>query len=259
MQAGAALNAVKCCCGLIGRTVSGQTAKVSPDVWRELTFVVANAYSLVLPRRETIRPLADDGRTPIVLIHGLGGNRGTWWPLRLFLRLHGYRRVYAFGYEDGTVQELAAGLVEFIDEVREKTGREQVNIVAHSLGGIISRYAIQRLRQAEAVKTLITLASPHQGTYMANWANTTLTRALRADSDLIADLNTDDLSVLSVRLVTVRSDRDIYVLPHENMTHPDAENIFVPGLAHTQQILSKEVYRIILRCLTQQTEALAAG
>ena len=242
----------------IGRATKGAVGRVNPDVWRELGFVCANAYSLVLPRRE---PVADRGRAgdrPIVLVHGLGANRGTWTPMRWFLRLHGRRRVYAFGYEDGTVPEIAGRLSAFIDEVCAATGEREVDVVCHSLGGIVARYAVQRLGKDGAVRLLVTLATPHRGTYVANWANTGLTRALRADSELIADLNADDWSAHATRLVTVSSDRDVYVVPREHMTHPAAENLFVPGLAHTEHLMSPAVFRVVLRTLGEAADMSAA-
>ena len=224
---------------------------VDPDVWKEMACVSMCAYSYLLPRREQIVDYGADGFAPVVLVHGLGGNRGAWWPLRLFLKLQGHQRVYGFGYEKGTVERHAERLSEFIHRVLEVTGEKQVDIVAHSLGGLISRYALQRLGLADSVRTLITLATPHQGTYAARYANTTLTVPLRPDSDLIKDLNAEGLSRLPVRLIAVYSDRDVYVVPAQMMTHPDAENIFIPNTAHSQHLVSPEVFRVVASCLNK--------
>jgi pimeloyl-ACP methyl ester carboxylesterase len=249
MQAVDVMDAARRLACAVGGGTKDLVSRVNPDVWRELACVGVNAYTLFLPRRERIDSRPADGHLPIVLVHGLGANRGTWTPLRLFLRLHGRKRMYAFGYEDGTVERIAKDLEEFVDRVLETTGATRIDVVCHSMGGVVSRYAIQRLGLAERVRTLVTLASPHRGTYVANWANTTLTNALRADSELIADLNADDFSKLPIRFVAVSSDRDVYVLPHENQTHPDAENVFVPGLAHTEHLLSPAVWRVVLKTL----------
>ena len=71
----------------IGKGIGRLFEKVNPDVWRELGYVTASSYSLMLPRREQVVDRGADGFLPIVLVHGLGGNRGLWWPLRLFLRM----------------------------------------------------------------------------------------------------------------------------------------------------------------------------
>jgi pimeloyl-ACP methyl ester carboxylesterase len=237
----------------IGAGVGRLLDKVSPDVWRELGYVTMLSYSLLLPRREQVVDRGPDEFLPIVLVHGLGGNRGAWLPFRLFLRINGHRRIYAFGYEEGTVEEHAGDLKDFVDGVLRRTGEAQVDIVAHSLGGIIARYAIQRLGMSVAVRTLVTLAAPHQGTYAARYANTTLTRSLRPESDLIRDLNADDLESCPMRFFSIFSNRDVYVVPAERMTHPAAENVFVPDVSHSQYLVSPKVFKAVASCLAETT------
>jgi len=227
--------------------------KVNPDIWREFGYVSFLSYSLFLPKRETVIDRGPDGHPPLVLVHGLGGNRGCWLPLRAFLRLHGRRRVYAFGYEDGTIEAHAEQLGHFIRQILEVTGETQVEIIAHSLGGIIARYAVQKTGLAGAVRTLITLASPNQGTYAAHYLNTPLTRPLRPASELLNELNREDLSHLGLRFVTFSSNRDIYVVPASLMAHPAADNITIPNLSHSQFLLSPVVFRQILACLSPMT------
>lgn len=234
----------------VGTEVGNLAAKVNPDVWHELSYTSLAAYSLLLPKRERIFDRGQDDFPPVILVHGMGSNRGTWWPFRLFLMVNGHRRVYAFGYEDGTVEQHAEDLKSFVNQVQEVTGEARVDIVAHSLGGVIARYTIQRLELAGSVRTLVTLASPHRGTYAARYANTRLTRALCPESALLRDLNEDDLSRLEIRFVTLHSNRDVMVMPREAMTHPNAENLFVPDLSHTELIFSPKVFRIVSSYLT---------
>jgi triacylglycerol lipase len=231
---------------LAGGQLKSAVAKVDADVWREFGYVSLSAYSLAMPRRERIAARRDDGRPPVVLVHGLGGNRGCFTPLRMFLRAVGFARVYSFGYESQAIPEVSASLVEFVHEILETTGESQVDIVAHSLGGVVSRYAIQRLGLARQTRTLVTLASPHQGTFVARYLNTPQVNALRPESELLRELNEGGLRGLGVRFVAMYSDRDIYVLPKEHMTHPDAENIFLPGLSHSQFLIAPSVLREVV-------------
>jgi triacylglycerol lipase len=220
-------------------------AKVNPDVWREFGYVTLSGYSLLLPRAEPIIPREPDGFAPVVLVHGLGGNRGAWWPLRLFLMLSGHRRIYAFGYSNGDVRGLAEAFEGFVNGVLEVTGERQADLVTHSLGGIVSRYAIQRLGLRDKVRTLVTMAAMHYGTYAAHYANTELTKALRPESDLIRDLNSDGPERYPSRFVSIGSNRDVYVVPAQSMRHPFAENIFVPGVSHAEYLVSPRVFRVV--------------
>ena len=166
--------------------------------------------------------------------------------------MNGHRRTYAFGYEDGTIEDHAGDLKDFVDSILRTTGETRVDVVAHSLGGIISRYAIQRLGLRGTVRTLVTMATPHQGTYAAQYANTTLTRSLRPTSEVIRDLNAEDLADYPMRFFSIFSDRDVYVVPAEGMTHPGAENLFLPEVSHSQYLVSPQVFRVVSSCLADR-------
>lgn len=237
-----------------GGFVKTLLGKVNPDVYRELAFVSMCSYSLLIPRREQIADKGADPYVPLVLVHGLGGNRGTFQLMRSFLRLNGHKRVYSFGYEQGDVYAHGESLTRFVDEVCWVTGQPKVDIVAHSLGGIISRYAIQRKGLADSVRNFITLATPHLGTYAAQYCNTTITVSLRPDSPLIKDLNSESLTCYPMKFTAVHSNRDVYVVPHHCMTHPDANNVFVPNISHCQFLLSPKIFRVVCDLLPPEKQ-----
>jgi triacylglycerol lipase len=65
-----------------------------------------------------------------------------------------------------------SGVVERAEELLEQIVRwtdEPVNIVAHSMGGLDARYMISRLGMANRVRSLTTIATPHRGSFMADW------------------------------------------------------------------------------------------
>ncbi len=56
-----------------------------------------------------------------------------------------------------------------IKEILEETGSDKVNIIAHSKGGLDSRYAISCLGAAPYVASLTTINTPHRGCEFADW------------------------------------------------------------------------------------------
>ncbi len=68
----------------------------------------------------------------------------------------------------GTIAENAAVLGAYIEGVRQRTGAEKVDLLVHSMGGMISRYYIDRLMPAGAVAQLIILGTPMAGSDCAN-------------------------------------------------------------------------------------------
>lgn len=76
----------------------------------------------------------------------------------------------------------AAELKAFID--RELPG-ERVHIIAHSMGGLDSRYMISRLGMESRVLSLTTLGTPHRGTVFADWAIPRLRRMVEPVLDFL--------------------------------------------------------------------------
>ena len=86
-------------------------------------------------------------------------------PLREFLRERGFRALFPQVVP-------TSGIIARAQQLREQIRRwtnEPVNIIAHSMGGLDARYLITHLDMADRVRSLTTIASPHRGTYVAEW------------------------------------------------------------------------------------------
>jgi triacylglycerol lipase len=65
-----------------------------------------------------------------------------------------------------------SGIVERAKQLREQILRwtdQPVNLIAHSMGGLDARYMITHLGMADRVRSLTTIATPHRGSFMADW------------------------------------------------------------------------------------------
>lgn len=87
---------------------------------------------------------------PVLLVHGSGGNAnsawiGTWADgLAMDLSDRGYR-VFAvsFASPHGKIEYKAEVLADAIAKLKAATGQEKVDIVAHSMGGLVARYYLE--------------------------------------------------------------------------------------------------------------------
>ena len=68
----------------------------------------------------------------------------------------------------GRIETNAEQLKEYILNVLEATGAEKVNIIAHSKGGLDSKYMITELDMEDKVASLTTLCTPHKGSIIAS-------------------------------------------------------------------------------------------
>lgn len=104
-------------------------------------------------------------RHPVVLLHGFAMNRTNWVWLGSRLARRGIGPLYGTTYfSPQSICASALHLQRFVERVRRRENAERVDIVAHSLGGLVARYYIEKLGGAEHVGRLVTIGSPHGGT-----------------------------------------------------------------------------------------------
>jgi len=194
--------------------------------------------------------------TPILLVHGLVDNRSIFAVLRRALRRRGFGRVIALNYSLFTddIRSAACRLAEVVEELCSDTGYERVHVVAHSMGGLIARYYVQRLGGDDRVHTLVTLGTPHSGTAWARVVPHRLFRQLCPGSDVVAEL-AGPAPGCRTRLVAVWSDLDQLVLPRSAalVEHPDlrARNVLVRGVGHMSLPVHGGVVHEICTALAQ--------
>lgn len=194
--------------------------------------------------------------TPILLVHGLVDNRSIFTLLRTGLRRRGFGQVSTLNYNSlrGDVRTIAARLAEEVEALVAETGYERIHIIGHSLGGVVARYYVTRLGGDERVHTLVTLGTPHSGTWTAYAWPSALGRQLRPGSGLVRELERPAPGCRT-RFIAYWSDLDQIVLPHENaaIAHPDldAQNVRLHGVGHVSLPMIGSVVHGISTALAQ--------
>lgn len=188
--------------------------------------------------------------TPILLVHGIVSNRSVFTLLRRGLTRRGFANVFAMNYATVAtdVRTAALRLAEEVEQIVEETGFERIHIIGHSLGGLIARYFVTRLGGDGRVHTLVTLGTPHAGSYAAYIAPTRLMKQMRPGSGLMHELALP-VHGCRTRFITYWSDNDMAILPHESaaLRHPDlgARNVRLHGAGHlTLPMLGEVVHGI---------------
>ncbi|MFG2285641.1 esterase/lipase family protein [Streptomyces sp. NPDC048595] len=185
-------------------------------------------------------PLPTEGRArpPVLLLHGFIDNRSVFVLLRRSLLRHGWRHVEALNYSPLTcdLRRAAELLGRHVEEVCARTGHRRVDVVGHSLGGLIARYYVQRLGGDARVRMLVTLGTPHSGTRVAPLMSAhPLVRQMRPDSEVIAELSLP-APHCRTRWVAFWGEEDQVMVPAATarIDHPDllARNVRVLGVGH---------------------------
>lgn len=123
-------------------------------------------------------------RYPIVLVHGIFFRDwqlvNYWGRIPRALTRCGATVFYGGQQSALPVAQSAAELAERLQAVLRETGAEKVNLIAHSKGGLDSRYAITRLGLAPHVASLTTVNTPHRGCIFAEELLRTLPKGVIA-------------------------------------------------------------------------------
>lgn len=119
--------------------------------------------------RNDLRKESEVCRTkyPIVMVHGIFFRDwmfiNYWGRISKELTRNGAEIYYGKQQSSNSVCKSAEELKENILKIINDTGCEKVNIIAHSKGGLDSRYAISRLGMSKYVASLTTINTPHRG------------------------------------------------------------------------------------------------
>ncbi|MGW8949933.1 esterase/lipase family protein [Streptomyces sp. NPDC055709] len=197
---------------------------------------------------------------PAVLLHGFVDNRSVFVLLRRTLTRPGGRHVESLNYSPLTCDIRAAAelLGRHVEEICVRTGHQRVDIVGHSLGGLIARYYVQRLGGDRRVRTLVTLGTPHSGTGVAPLASAhPIVRQMRPGSAVIEELR-QPAPGCRTRFVSFWSDLDQLMVPLETarLEHPDliVRNVRVSGIGH----LALPVHPTVATSIREELESSGA-
>jgi hypothetical protein len=199
------------------------------------------------------------GPRPILVLHGYAMNRANFLPLALRIARAGLGPVLGFEYWTlGRTAAAARQLGWFIDEVCAATGAAEVDVIGHSMGGMVGRYYVSLAGGDGVVRNLITIGSPHTGTEISRVGIGHPTRELVLGSPLLTRLAAAPPPVRT-RVTAVWSRGDALVPGARQLALPGAEVVMFSDLGHVALLGSRRVARVVIDRLSGRAPASAAG
>lgn len=221
------------------------------------------AWILLLGPMETLLPRngtesVERVGNPIVAVHGFGQTRDVFRKMKHYMKHRG-REFHLFNYfTPQSIPRTARQLSKYIDRVLLKTGADKVDLMGHSLGGLVVRYYVQALGGGGKVSHCITLGAPHSGTRIALYipvlpSMVQMNRILRANG-FCRKLNLMKKPA-GVRFINVYSPYDFFVQSEDRGYWSQADkNICLDFAGHLGMIMDYRFFDVLLRELrTQET------
>ena len=188
-------------------------------------------------------PPTPTGQRGVVLVHGFLCNRGVWLPWLPELRARGHAYV-ALTLEPafGSVDDYVAAIDTAMRQVQAATGLPPV-LVGHSMGGLAARAWLRTLAQpsAQRVHRILTLGTPHHGTWPARFSHTTNGMQMRLDSPWLQALAASEGAAQRALFSCWYSDCDNIVYPTRSATLDGADNHLLQGLGHVHMVYAPQV------------------
>lgn len=131
---------------------------------------------------------------PVVFVHGYSGSTIVNFSAMIsWFKTDGYpsNRLYYYTYNSLTgVIAGANTLKSKVDSVLNATGKSKVDLICHSMGGLVARYYMKNMGGANKVNQVVYVATPHRGTA---WAYVDLitqsAKDMRPGSTLLNSIN----------------------------------------------------------------------
>lgn len=194
---------------------------------------------------------------PVLLVPGWGDQAPDVAPLRRRLTERGWpeSRVTALTFRDafGSNQEHAQEIDQAVRTLRTLTGAEEVDVVAHSMGGLAVRYYLRTGETAEWVRRVVFLGTPHRGTAAAILAWGDGGREMVPGSEFLMELNHGLPVPEWVQALSILTPVDLRVIPASSarITGPGVETVEICCPSHNGLVDHEETFLTILRFLEE--------
>ncbi len=189
-------------------------------------------------------------RNPVLLLHGFGDTAALFNRLCVHLEQRG-RETHRFSliprWGGAGLEELARQVDAYIEATFPKD--QKIDLIGFSMGGIVARYYLQRLGGLNRTARLITIASPHRGTWTAYLLWRCGVRQMRPGSDFLRDLEQDSHLLTRIPFTSIWTPWDLMVLPPSSSVIPEARNSRVGVLAHALMVRDQRVFKIVEQAL----------
>ncbi|KPQ40552.1 MAG: triacylglycerol lipase [Phormidium sp. OSCR] len=187
----------------------------------------------------------------VILVHGIFRQSKVFAKMKQQLEQDGYRVYTPDLYHHWgalSLSDVAGQLAEFIDSTLP--AESSFDLVGLSMGGIVSRYYLQRLGGVDRVQRFISIASPHFGTWFAYTFPRRTGLEMRPGSRLLQDLN-GDLEKLNLEMTSIWTFWDFIIVPAHHCCLPVGEVVQVKVIPHGMMAWSDRTIEVVRQRLQQ--------
>src|SRR4028119_1189236 len=192
------------------------------------------------------------GRNPVLLVHGITDTTVVFRQMVGYLSGRGWS-VHSFNMipnnGDRPLDNLAAQVADYV--AKNFDPKQPLDLVGFSMGGIVSRYYVQRLGGIERVQRFITISAPNQGTSIAYFSQRPGCIQMQPASKLIQDLNQDAAMLDQLNYTSIWTPFDLIIVPAKSSQMPVGREVIVPVLLHSWMLTDPRSIQAVVEALSE--------
>ena len=205
---------------------------------------------VLIPFRGLFHTASERGQGPasgpvLLLQSGYVNNGAVWFFTARALERNGFRVFTIDQPVFASIDVIGALLAKRVDEVLALTGEQRLSLIGHSMGGLICRAYLRQFGDAKVVQ-LVTLGSPHHGTFHAYLASGPNGLQMRPGNPWLLTLGE---TPVTVPFTSIFSAHDTVISPQESSRMSGALNVEVSGIGHVSMPSGKAARRTLVSVL----------
>lgn len=216
---------------------------------REAAAFARQGQLIVLgPKRS--RSIRADADRVVAFVHGYGAAGAIFEPLREEVERRLGLPTIDFTYRSiSTFSRITTDLAAMLDRIAE--GR-RLDLVGHSLGGLLSRWYVQEMDGARHVDRIVTLATPHAGTASARIAPGPLRSVLLPGSAVVRRLAAGRARAAGIAHTALVAGADMLVSPPASAAAiENARVLWFEDLGHNAMLFDRGVHEAVIEALAE--------
>jgi len=191
-------------------------------------------------------------RNPVLLIHGISDTIAVFRRMSAYLSGLGWS-VYHFDLipnnGDLCLDKLAKQVADYVAKTFDP--KQPIDVIGFSMGGMVSRYYIQRLGGIDRVQRFISISAPNNGTLTGYLSHRPGCVQMRPDSEFLRDLNRDAAMLERLNFTVIWTPFDLMIVPPNSSQMPVGKEVTVPVRLHSWMLADERCLKAVAAALSE--------
>ncbi|MGB3691952.1 MAG: alpha/beta fold hydrolase [Spirulinaceae cyanobacterium] len=191
-------------------------------------------------------------KNPVLLIHGFFRKKSIFNKIYTYLTSLGWE-VHRIDLSPGNatvgLDKLALQVADYIDRVFPAS--QPIDLVGLSMGGLVTRYYVQKLGGVKKVERFITISAPHKGTYLAYSLPIPGCKQMQPESNFLQELNRDVEILKQLNFTSLWTPYDFIIIPPESSQLGIGKEVKLSVFSHAMMVRDSSSLEAIREALCE--------